>query len=147
MAIGGDSTSGRSARCRLGIAILLASALAACAPDLHPPQSPSPAAPGRGFVEVGLASWYGRYHAGRPTASGEPFDPNAMTAAHRTLPLGAVVRVTNMANGRTVKVRINDRGPSDTSRIIDLSRGAAQALGFVEDGVIKVKIERRSADE
>ncbi len=69
-----------------------------------------------------------------------------MTAAHRTLPLGVVVRVTNMVNGRTVKVRINDRGPSDTSRIIDLSKGAAQALGFVEDGVIKVKIERVSAE-
>jgi rare lipoprotein A len=60
--------------------------------------------------------------------------------------LGTIVRVTNMANGRTVKVRINDRGPSDTSRVIDLSRGSAQALGFVEDGVIKVKIERLSPD-
>jgi rare lipoprotein A len=146
MAIGGDFTSGGRARCRLGIAVLLASALAACAPDLHRPQSPSPVAPVRGFVEVGLASWYGRYHAGRPTASGEPFDPDGMTAAHRTLPLGTIVRVTNMANGRTVKVRINDRGPSDTSRVIDLSRGSAQALGFVEDGVIKVKIERLSPD-
>ena len=80
------------------------------------------------------------------TASGEPFDPDAMTAAHRTLPLGTVVRVTNMANGRIVTVRINDRGPHDRSRIIDLSRGAAQALGFVSDGVMKVKIERPAPD-
>jgi rare lipoprotein A len=97
-------------------------------------------------VQVGLASWYGSFHAGQRTASGEPFDPDAMTAAHRTLPLGTVVRVTNIANGRVVTVRINDRGPRDRSRIIDLSRSAAQALGFVADGIMKVKIERLASD-
>ena len=95
-------------------------------------------------MQVGLASWYGSFHAGQRTASGELFDPDAMTAAHRTLPLGTLVRVTNVANGRFVNVRINDRGPRDTSRIIDLSRAAAQALGFTSDGVMKVKLERVS---
>ena len=121
--------------------------LAACAPALPPPAPTAPAVPQLAkpadtFVQVGLASWYGSFHAGQRTASGEAFDPDAMTAAHRTLPLGTLVRVTNIANGRTVTVRINDRGPRDRSRIIDLSRSAAQALGFVADGVMKVKIER-----
>jgi rare lipoprotein A len=88
-----------------------------------------------------LASWYGKAHAGHKTASGELFDPNAMTAAHRTLPMGAMVRVTNIENGRTVTVRINDRGPTDESRIIDLSRAAADALGFRENGIARVKLQ------
>jgi rare lipoprotein A len=107
---------------------------------------PKEAPPAGPFLQIGLASWYGSFHAGQRTASGEPFDPDAMTAAHRTLPLGALVRVTNVANGRSVTVRINDRGPRDKGRIIDLSRGAAQALGFTVDGVMKVKLERLSPD-
>jgi rare lipoprotein A len=98
------------------------------------------------FIQVGVASWYGRAHAGRPTASGEPFDPDAMTAAHRTLPLGTVVRVTNVENGRAVTVRINDRGPVDTTRIIDLSRRAAEVLGFRATGTARVKLERLVSD-
>ncbi len=94
-----------------------------------------------GFTQVGLASWYGNAHAGHKTASGELFDPNAMTAAHRTLPMGALVRVTNVENGRTVMVKINDRGPEDRSRIIDLSRAAADALGFRASGTAKVRLE------
>lgn len=130
--------------------MLFAAALAACAPTSPraPPAAPVPqeAKPADAFVQFGLASWYGSFHAGQRTASGEPFDPDRMTAAHRTLPLGTVVRVTNIANGRAVTVRINDRGPRDKTRIIDLSRSAAQALGFVADGIMKVKIERVASD-
>ena len=130
--------------------MVFGAALAACAPA-SPPSSPTAPVPEQAkladtFVQVGLASWYGSFHAGQRTASGELFDPDAMTAAHRTLPLGTVVRVTNIANSRTVTVRINDRGPRDRSRIIDLSRSAAQALGFLADGIMKVKIERPAPD-
>jgi rare lipoprotein A len=104
-----------------------------------PPSAPAP--PASTFTQVGLASWYGNAHAGRRTASGEPFDPGALTAAHRTLPLGAVVRVTNLANRRSVEVRINDRGPADLSRVIDLSKRAAEDLDFTADGTTRVRIE------
>jgi rare lipoprotein A len=96
-------------------------------------------------VQVGLASWYGSFHAGQRTSNGDVFDPDAMTAAHRTWPFGTMVRVTNIASGRSVTVRINDWGPHDDSRIIDLSRRAARALGFSPDSVMEVKIERLSS--
>ena len=89
---------------------------------------------------MGNASWYGKPHQGRKTASGESFDMNALTAAHRTLPFGTRVQVTNLRNGRTVEVRINDRGPQVPDRIIDLSYAAARALGAVGDGVFRVRI-------
>ena len=92
-------------------------------------------------AEVGLASWYGRGDHGNRTASGEPFDMEAFTAAHRSLPFGTRVRVTHLATGRTVMVRINDRGPWVESRVIDLSRRAAQALGILWDGVARVRLE------
>lgn len=82
----------------------------------------------------GVASYYGRRFAGRPTANGEVFDPSELTAAHRTLPFGSMVRVTNPRNGREVTVRINDRGPFHGNRIIDLSRKAAQKIGLVQRG-------------
>ncbi len=88
----------------------------------------------------GLASWYGVAFHGRKTASGERFDMDALTAAHPTLPFGTVVEVRSLANGRTVRVRINDRGPFGGRRIIDLSRGAAQALGLVGRGVKRVEL-------
>jgi rare lipoprotein A len=92
-------------------------------------------------VERGQAGWYGdRYH-GRKTASGERFDQNAMTAAHRTLPFGTVVQVKNLTNGRTVEVRINDRGPfGRKTRIIDLSRAAARVLDMERAGVAPVEL-------
>lgn len=93
-----------------------------------------------GSVERGTASWYGRAHQGKETASGERFDMHALTAAHRTLPLGTRVLVTNLANGRAVQVRINDRGPVLPDRIIDLSYAAARALGGVGAGVFPVQI-------
>jgi rare lipoprotein A len=86
----------------------------------------------------GQASYYG--HAG-PTASGESFQPASMTAAHRTLPFGTRVRVTDVKNGRSVVVRINDRGPFVRGRIIDVSRGAASALGMIGRGVATVEIQ------
>jgi rare lipoprotein A len=91
--------------------------------------------------ENGKASWYGNEYDGRKTASGEVFDQWAMTAAHRELPFGTVVLVKNLDNGRTVKVRINDRGPFIRGRIIDLSRGAAERIDLVRDGVAPVRLE------
>jgi rare lipoprotein A len=91
-------------------------------------------------VQTGPASWYGEPHHGRTTASGERFDMHALTAAHRTLPLGTRVRVTHVRNGRSVEVRINDRGPAVRDRIIDLSYAAARALDAVGDGVFEVRI-------
>jgi peptidoglycan lytic transglycosylase len=99
---------------------------------------PAPAAPR--VVQTGAASWYGQAHHGKKTASGEAFDMYALTAAHRSLPLGTRIRVTNVANGRAIDVRINDRGPAIPGRIIDLSYGAARALGAVGDGVLRVRI-------
>ncbi len=92
-------------------------------------------------VEEGLASWYGPGLRGHPTASGERFMPCKRTAAHRTLPFGTRVKVTNLENGRTVRVRINDRGPYVDGRIIDLSRRAARILRMLDRGVVRVRIE------
>ena len=90
---------------------------------------------------TGVASYYGKRFAGRPTASGETFDPAKMTAAHRTLPFGTMVRVTNPANGKTVTVRINDRGPFHAGRTIDLSRGAAEQIGLIARGSGRVELD------
>lgn len=91
-------------------------------------------------AEHGLASYYG-WESGRRTASGEHFDPNALTAAHRRLPFGTRVRVTAAGNGRSVVVRINDRGPFVRGRVIDLSHAAARAIGMIGAGVAPVSIE------
>lgn len=91
--------------------------------------------------QVGTASWYGEYFDGKPTASGEDYDMYDMTAAHPTLPLGSYVLVTNLRNGKTVVVRVNDRGPVVPDRIIDLSYGAAQALQFKEKGLQRVRLD------
>lgn len=94
-----------------------------------------------GYLAEGQASWYGAQHQGKPTASGERFDQNALTAAHRQLPFGTRVRVTHLSSGRQVIVRINDRGPFSKGRIIDLSRRAAEQLGMLRQGVAPVRIE------
>ncbi|MDO5651795.1 MAG: septal ring lytic transglycosylase RlpA family protein [Moraxella sp.] len=96
------------------------------------------------FSQTGLASWYGRQFHGRKTANGERFDMNAMTAAHRSLPMNCYVRVTNKDNGKSVVVRINDRGPFHGNRVLDLSYGAAKAIGITQKGVGNVSIERVS---
>ncbi len=93
------------------------------------------------YAETGIASWYGPNFHGKPTANGEIFDQNQITAAHPTLPLPSAVRVTNLDNGRAIQLRINDRGPFVRGRIIDLSRRAAQLLGFEKSGTAKVRVE------
>ncbi|WP_193367590.1 septal ring lytic transglycosylase RlpA family protein [Pelagibius marinus] len=112
-----------------------------------PDHDPRGDATGETVVEsyVGLASWYGPGFHGRRTASGKRFDMAALTAAHRSLPFGSRVRVTNLANGRSVIVRINDRGPYVKPRIIDLSRAAARELDFLEDGITRVRIDLLAA--
>ena len=94
-----------------------------------------------GYRETGIASWYGPGFHGKSTANGETFDQTALTAAHRTLPMPSMVRVTNLENGRSIKLRINDRGPFKNGRIIDLSRRAADLLGFRRRGTAKVRVE------
>ena len=100
----------------------------------------SPASIERQGVETGQASWYGKAHHGALTASGERFDMHAMTAAHRTLSFGTIVRVTHLKSGKSVNVRINDRGPFRSGRIIDLSYEAARRLGFVDRGTARVRL-------
>jgi len=95
------------------------------------------------LVEAGMASWYGAAFQGRRTASGERYDMNQLTAAHKTLPLGTVVQVRNPLNGKTVDVTINDRGPFIKGRIIDLSYRAALVLGIVQEGKQPVEVHRR----
>lgn len=92
-------------------------------------------------VETGIASWYGAEFHGRPTANGEIYDMNAITAAHRTLQMPSVVRVTNLENGRSLTLRVNDRGPFARGRIIDLSKRSAELLGVYEAGTAKVRVE------
>lgn len=94
-----------------------------------------------------MASFYGAAHDGKTTADGEHFDAKDFTAAHRSLPFGTMVRVTNLANGETVKVEINDRGPHVRGRIIDLSSAAASVLGIKKDGVARVRLEAFRADQ
>jgi rare lipoprotein A len=129
----------------LALVLALACPLAFADEDAVPVAEPVPAvtedaphvatdAPAQPAEEVGrgLASWYGPGFHGRRTANGERFDMHGLTAAHRTLPFGTVVRVHSQVNGRTVDVRINDRGPYLRKRVIDLSRAAAEALGLIE---------------
>lgn len=101
----------------------------------------TPMADARGYRERGVASWYGKKFHGRPTSSREPYDMYAMTAAHKTLPLPSYVRVRNLQNGRTVVVRVNDRGPFLHDRVIDLSYAAAHKLGIVGTGTGLVEVE------
>lgn len=96
------------------------------------------------FKQNGIASWYGRQFHGRKTASGETFDMNGLTAAHRTLPMNCYIRVTNKDNGKSVVVKVNDRGPFHGNRVLDLSYGAAKAIGLTQKGTGNVSIERVS---
>ena len=120
----------------------------------YPAENPS-------YDETGIASWYGTKVHGRPTANNEVFDANALTAAHPTLPLPSYLEVTNLANGRKLVVRLNDRGPFLKNRIVDISYGAAKLLGYVHRGTTQMRVrylgpaplngddtrERRSADK
>jgi rare lipoprotein A len=98
------------------------------------------------FTQQGIASFYGKAHQGRRTATGERFDMTDFTAAHRTLPFGTVVRVTNLKNGKTVRARINDRGPHVKGRVIDLSMAAARSLG-IRDGLAHVRLDVFRSDQ
>jgi len=100
-----------------------------------------PLATAKGYNQTGSASWYGKRFHGGPTASGETFDMNALTGAHTTLPFNSKVKVTNLATGANVELRINDRGPFTEGRLIDVSAAAAERLGFNGKGEIKVRIE------
>ncbi|HEY4242622.1 MAG TPA: septal ring lytic transglycosylase RlpA family protein [Kofleriaceae bacterium] len=119
------------------IAITAVVLLSACAS----PQKSSARTAHTGNVQYGNATWYGKEAQGGPTASGERFDRHQYTAAHRTLPLGTIVKVTNQRNGRSIEVRINDRGPYAKGRVIDLSEAAARVLGMIDAGVVPVEIE------
>jgi rare lipoprotein A len=99
------------------------------------------------FFQTGVASWYGKGLKGGKTASGERFDPEELTAAHRTLPFGTTVRVINLRNGRSISVRITNRGPFIRGRIIDLSPAAARKLGITKSGVARVRIEAKHPGE
>jgi len=98
------------------------------------------------YNETGIASWYGPNFHGKPTANGETFDQNELTAAHKTLPLPSLVRVTNLENGKALVLRVNDRGPFKKSRIIDVSKRGAELLGFKGRGVAKVRVQVLSGE-
>ena len=106
---------------------------------------PSTASDAPPKIQVGLASWYGPGFHGEETASGEIFNQREMVAAHRTLPFGSVVRITNLENGRRVALRVIDRGPYGRNfrngTIVDVSRGAARRLGFIKEGLVRVRLE------
>ncbi len=104
-------------------------------------QAPAPAAD----TSEGKIAWYGQKFAGRKTAIGQRFDPNAMTMAHKTLPFGTRVKVTNLANNRSVVLRVNDRGPATPDRVGDVSAGAARKLGMLRSGVVSARLEVAAA--
>ncbi|MCB2203400.1 septal ring lytic transglycosylase RlpA family protein [bacterium] len=124
----------KSSRIRIhtATALILFAALSVCA---------LPLAAQPGFTQTGQASYYGKKFHGRKTANGERFNMWALTAAHKTIPFGSHVRVTNLDNGKSIDVRINDYGPFRKGRIIDLSRGAAAKIGMIKTGTARVKLE------
>lgn len=125
------------------VPLLLALLVSGCA-ERAPAPAPDTRTPlhdkGR-FSQQGKASFYARMHHGQRTANGESHDQNALVAAHRSLPFGTQVKVTNLGNGKQVTVRINDRGPFVRGRIIDLSRAAADRIGMIDQGVVRVRIQ------
>jgi rare lipoprotein A len=133
----GGNTSKKKSGLLAGVAILAISMMAAAgtapAPDGHSGKT-------KHWYEIGKASWYGSHFQGKKTANGETFDMNSLTCAHRDLPLGSWVRVTNLKNHKSVFVRVNDRGPLPSDRIIDLSYAAAQAVGIKGLGRVKLEV-------
>ena len=129
-------------RTKIAAAALLAGAIAisGCAKKHHI-STYVPPAPATNGPQFGIASWYGHPYHGRPAADGEIYDMEKLTAAHRTLPFNTWVRVTNLANNKTVDVRIIDRGPFIDGRIIDLSHAAAQAIDLIGPGVVQVRVD------
>jgi rare lipoprotein A len=146
--------------CRVSALVVLAGSVAGCATDSLPERTTAARPPGGyrvgvpyqigdtwyypheqpDYDETGIASWYGPTFYGKPTANGELYDGDGLTAAHRTLPLPVNVRVTNLENGKSIVVRVNDRGPFAQGRIIDVSKRAAEMLGFYAKGTAKVRV-------
>jgi len=131
----------------LPTALFLTTLALSCCAKKHQRTGALPAPPQIQAVETGLASWYGHPYHGRPAADGEIYDMESFTAAHRTLPFGTRLRVTNLANQKSVDVRIIDRGPFSDGRIIDLSHAAAEAIDLVGPGVAQVRLDILSAPE
>ncbi|HZT51861.1 MAG TPA: septal ring lytic transglycosylase RlpA family protein [Stellaceae bacterium] len=139
----------KKARVRLGLYCCLGLSLVAITVDKTPAAAKDLMSHGPGptivrqhrGAQVGIASWYGSEHRGRPTASGRVFDPHKLTAAHNSLPLNTRARVVNLENGKSVEVTINDRGPGIPGRVIDLSERAAKRLGMRKQGLALVLIE------
>jgi peptidoglycan lytic transglycosylase len=133
---GVDRGGGRSAILFVGVLSVTSGCSLPPLSAWHPPSRSS-----GHYAETGTASWYGPGFIGNRTSSGEVYDVGQMTAAHQTLPLGTRVMVTNLENGRSVEVRVNDRGPFAKSRIIDLSRAAAREIGLIAPGTARVSLE------
>lgn len=125
---------------RILVLLLLLCGLAGCVKTALPGPGRAAAVSSGDVGGEGLASWYGKQFAGKQTANGEIFDPAGMTAAHRTMKFGTCVKVELLSNGNTVEVRVNDRGPFVKDRIIDVSEEAARQLGFLDEGVGKVRL-------
>jgi len=137
-----DPTEGFPMRLTRFTALLVLALLASGCAERQPTQPPQASPPTQErFTQSGKASYYARMHHGQRTANGETHDQNALVAAHRSLPFGTRVRVTNQQNGKQVVVRINDRGPFRRGRIIDVSRAAAAQLDMLDRGVVHVRIE------
>ena len=124
--------------CAVAALVALSGETEASVPVRYRPATSETAVP-LTWTEVGWSSWYGSESAGK-TASGEPYDMNKLTAAHRTLPFNSKIKVTNLRNGKEVTVRVNDRGPNVPGRLLDLSRAAAQKLGFLGSGRAPVRV-------
>lgn len=122
-------------------AYLVSSLFCSVAPRYHGGAEPWTRTGPPAEVEEGIASYYGAEYHGKPTASGEIFDMYKVSAAHQLLPLGTIVQVTNLENNRSLRVRINDRGPFIKGRIIDVSYAAAVELGFVIQGIVRVRVQ------
>jgi rare lipoprotein A len=134
-------TINRSRRYALMAGAAFLAVLGVAGPTTGNAEQPAKHAPQHHWLQIGRASWYGRLFQGHPTANGENFDMNDLTCAHRSLPMGSLVRVTNLSNNKTVVVRVNDRGPLPRSRVIDLSYAAANFLGFGGRGTAPVRLE------
>ncbi|MCL6622527.1 MAG: septal ring lytic transglycosylase RlpA family protein [Syntrophobacterales bacterium] len=149
----GDTLTSIARKLGYGSPLVLARANGLTNPDflrpgqvltLPPPQTSPPPAPSASRPALVVATWYGPRHHGRPMANGRPFDMEADTAAHRSLPLGTRLKVTNPQNGRSVEVTVTDRGPFIPGRHLDLSLGAARKLGIIRQGVARLYVEPTS---
>ncbi|WP_263359313.1 septal ring lytic transglycosylase RlpA family protein [Acidicapsa ligni] len=130
----------------LALLVTVAGVTASAAAGSHEQTDPHAHKPSH-WIQVGKASWYGRRFQGHRTASGEPFDLNMLTCAHRTLPIGTLLKVTNLTNRRSIMVRVNDRGPVPTGVMVDLSWAAARSLGFNKRGNTHVRLEKIDGPE